>query len=133
MTILTNASIFSVLAYHAFLVDNETADENAFLDDFHFQSGVLEDAEISKKQLDSASDTFSKLGKFITLSKAPPPKKRRSRGWGGGWGRRRRRSSPVPGNLLFKNLFVYIYNRPVNPKKTGTINSAERRTKLNCF
>ena len=122
MTILTGVSIFAEGAYHAFLVDNENQDENVFLDDFQFQGGVQEDTEISKKQLDSASDTFSKLGKFITLSKTQAPKKRVSGRWG--WGRRRRRIR-VPGNLLFKNLTGYIYNRPGTSKKIGTITSGE--------
>ena len=55
----------------ASFADNETADENAFLDDFHFQDGLAEDAEISKRKLDSASLTFSKLNLFTSLSVSP--------------------------------------------------------------
>ena len=103
---MTYVSIFPAVGYHVSLSDNVTQDENASLDDFHFQGVMSEDAKISKRRLDSASDTFSKLGTFFKLAKAPAPKKRKSSGWF--WSRRRRRT-PVPGNFNFFK-FIPLYS-----------------------
>jgi hypothetical protein len=97
-----------MLTYHAFLLDNDSPKETLFPDDFKIHDGVSEDAEMSKRNLDSASKTFSKLGKFFKIGKTPTPKKP-SGSWS--WGsRRRRRSGKRPGtiNLKFLSLIIRV-------------------------